>query len=248
MAFVPRLEPVEHDGLRLLEDRAARRRGVLVAFTDRRGGVSAAPYDTLNLAERSGDERACVDVNRRRAARAAGFEVGALALARQVHGAHVIEAAPGRSGILGEADGLLVRRTGPVAGILTADCAPVIVAGEDGVALLHAGWRGLVAGVIERGVDLLDGPWAAWVGPAIRACCYEVRADVIEAFEGAGLPVVDDGRVDPPDAARAALVRAGVDAVAVAGECTACSPRFFSYRRDGITGRQGAFAALLPTT
>ncbi|CAN5615883.1 purine nucleoside phosphorylase YfiH [soil metagenome] len=226
-------------------DPVARATGVLVAFGDRHGGVSRAPYDTLNLAARGGDDPSCVRVNRRRAAHAAGFDARALALARQVHGAEVMEVGAGASGVLGEADGLVARTPGPVLAMLTADCAPVVVAGADGVALLHAGWRGLVAGVVGRGVARVGVPRAAWIGPAIRSCCYEVGREVMDAFERAGLPTLGD-RVDPADAARSALTRAGVERVAVADECTACSARYFSYRRDGVTGRQGAFAALLP--
>jgi YfiH family protein len=241
----PRLARVERAGVGVLEDRGARRRGVLVAFTERHGGVSPAPFDTLNLSARPGDARARVDENRRRAGAAAGFAAGDLVLARQVHGAELLEAGPRARGVLGEADALVARRPGPVLGILTADCAPVIVAGDAGVAIVHAGWRGLVAGVVARGARAVGRAWGAWVGPSIRACCYVVGGEVAEAFAGAGLPVAAPDRVDPGAAAEAALLRAGVRRVASSRECTSCSPRFFSHRRDGVTGRQGAFAALL---
>ncbi len=232
------------NGVSLLVDEGAHERGLLVAFSDRNGGTSPAPYDTLNLAASVGDERDEVMRNRARVARAAGFDLDALVLARQVHGIDIIDVARGESGVIGVADGLVARTAGPVLGILTADCAPVLVEGVTGVAVLHAGWRGLAAGIIERGIEELAGGLAAWVGPAVRACCYEVGSEVIEAFERHGLPVHDEGHVDPAAAAAFALERAEVPSVTVAQECTSCSPRYFSYRRDRVTGRQGAFISI----
>jgi copper oxidase (laccase) domain-containing protein len=110
---------------------------------------------------------------------------------------------------------------------------------------LHAGWRGLVAGVIEAGIATLGSPLRAWIGPCIRACCYEVGSEVVEAFRSKDLPVADRSHVDIAEAATAALSRAGVSQVAVSDACTCCNPSYFSYRRDGVTGRQGAFAARL---
>jgi YfiH family protein len=163
----------------------------------------------------------------------------------QVHAADVIDVGPDDAGVVGEADGLFSATPGPVLAILAADCAPVILWGADGVAIVHAGWRGLVAGVVAKGVERVGAVHAAWVGPAIRACCYEVGAEVIAAFRDAGLPVADESHVDPGLAAGAALADAGVQRVAIAGLCTSCDDRFFSYRRDGVTGRHGAFVSLL---
>ncbi len=222
-------------------DESARERGWLVAFADRRGGVSEAPYNWLNLAARVEDDPAHVEENRRRAAAAVGFEPESLALARQVHEVGVVEVTEG--GMAGSADGLVTKEGGPVAAILTADCAPVVVANADAVAVLHAGWRGLVAGIIERGVEHIGGAEAAWIGPSIRDCCYEVGPEVVEAFREKGLPG-GDGRVDTALAARTALTRLDVESIAVAPNCTHCDPNYFSYRRDGVTGRQGAFAGL----
>jgi polyphenol oxidase len=233
------------DGIDVLSDPNARSQGWLVAFTSRRGGVSAAPYDSLNLAARVGDKPDPVASNRKRAASAVGFDVEQLALARQVHEADLIEVHPGATGVLGQADGLTIDQPGPVAAILTADCAPVVIATDDSIAVLHAGWRGLVAGVVETGIEKLGDVRTAWVGPCIHSCCYEVGPEVTEAFSNKGLPVAAERRVDPAQAAAAALRNAGVDNVAVAEECTHCSNKYFSYRRDGVTGRQGAFAGLL---
>lgn len=240
----PSLERLTEHDVPFLTDRAALERGWLIAFTSRVGGVSSPPFDTLNLATSGGDAPSDVMENRRRASLAVGFSPHALAFSRQVHGAGMREMAPGEAGLLGEADVLVARQPGPVLAILTADCAPVLVTGAGGAAVAHAGWRGLVAGAVEKAVAAVAPVAAAWVGPCIHACCYEVGPEVVEAFRGAGLPVAATNRVDPAQASAFALRRAGVDRIAIADVCTACSRDWFSYRRDGVTGRQGAFLAL----
>jgi YfiH family protein len=235
------MQEIVSEGLRLLVDETPFAR---VWFTDREGGVGRPPYDSLNLAARVGDDPQDVELNRKRVAQAAGFDLSTLALARQVHGADAIEVHPGMNGVVGEADVLVTRSPGVVIGILTADCAPVIVAGEDAIAVAHAGWRGLVAGAIERAIEEVGRVAHAWVGPAIRACCYEVGPEVVSAFEDAGLPVEGPRCVDPVRAAVAALERAGIEIIEAAEPCTMSDLRYFSHRRDGVTGRQGAFASL----
>jgi len=241
-----RLTETHRHGLRLLVDAEAAGRGVLVGFSDRNGGISDAPFDTLNISRSVGDATQATE-NRRRVAGALGFDEDELMGLRQMHGAEVLEAEPGGSGVRGEGDGLVARAPGVVLSVLSADCVPVLLEGERGVAALHAGWRGLVAGVLERGVAAVAPVRAAWIGPAIEACCYEVGREVTDAFDAAGLPVAGERRVDPPVAARAVLQRAGVNNIAVAGECTACLANYFSYRRDGATGRQGGFIAMTRT-
>ena len=245
MEATAQLKPFAIDGIDVLTDPVARERGWLVAFTSRRGGVSSNPYDTLNLAARVGDDPGSVTENRRRAAAAVGFDPRRLALARQVHAKDLVDVGASDSGVLGEADGLTVRQPGPVAAILTADCAPVVVASASAIGVLHAGWRGLVAGVIEAGLEAIGSVESAWIGPCIHACCYEVGDEVTEAFVAHDLPVAGHRRVDPAQAAAAALRRSGVTNVTIAEECTHCDSNYFSYRRDGVTGRQGAFAGLL---
>ena len=240
----PRLDERTTGDLVWFSDEGARDAGLLVAFTARLGGVSKAPFDTLNLAIRVGDERADVVENRRRAGAVVGFDAGRLTLALQVHAADVIDAGPDDSGVLGEADGLFAATPGPVLGILAADCAAVALWGANGIAIVHAGWRGLVAGVVAKGVERVGEVHGAWIGPSIHACCYEVGPEVVAAFRDAGLPVADDSHVDPGCAAAAALRDAGVERVAMSEVCTSCDPRFFSYRRDGVTGRHGAFVSL----
>ena len=216
---------------------------VNVVFTDRHGGMSPAPYDSLNLGLFVGDDEQNVIENRGRVARAAELDADAFALARQVHGADVIEVSAADCGIVGEADVLVTETVRKPIGILTADCAPVIIEGSVRVAVVHAGWRGVVGGAVEAGLAAVGDAQRAWVGPSIHSCCYEVGAEVIAAFEALDLPV-DGDRVDPGRSAAELLRRAGVEEVVVSEVCTHHDPDYFSYRRDGTTGRQGAFAWL----
>jgi copper oxidase (laccase) domain-containing protein len=119
-----------------------------------------------------------------------------------------------------------------------------VVAGQGVVAVAHAGWRGVVAGVVGAAVEAVGEVTCAWVGPSIHACCYEVGPEVIQAFSDQDLPIAGPDRVDPGGAAVVQLRRHGVDTIVRSSECTFCDRRYFSYRRDGLTGRQGAFATL----
>jgi YfiH family protein len=136
--------------------------------------------------------------------------------------------------------------------LLTADCLPVAIARRNGdrpaLAVLHVGWRGLLAGIVANGAAVLgDGPLAAAIGPGIGPCCYEVGAEVAEPFEREfGAEVVKDTKLDLWRAAELALRRAGVAEVERTDLCTFCHAElFFSHRRDrGVTGRQGVIAAV----
>ncbi len=234
--------------------------GALVVFTTRDGGISTGAYRSLNLAYHVGDDARAVTENRRRLA--AALVPGGEAPVRwrwlaQVHGAGVVAdppagPAPARSpsgpdpGPEGDASVTAAR--GVALGVLTADCAPVAIAGPRAVAAVHAGWRGLEAGVVGAAVaalrDLDDGPLAALVGPCIHAHHNEFGAadldrlarrlgDAVRARTEAGRPALD-----LPAGVRAALAGAGVERVDDVRVCTACSADLFSYRRDGVTGRQ----------
>lgn len=232
------------DALPLLTDAGApEAHGVRVAFSKRLGGVSAAPFDSLNLSPFLQDDPGAVAENHRLFCGAAAM--ASLKLVRQVHGDVVIETSVAPSGegicVLGEGDAVLAR-PGEVsaAAVLAADCVPVLLAGSGGIAAVHAGWRGLVGGVIERALGAIGDVAAAWVGPSIRGCCYEVGTEVIQAFRDAGLPGSGERSVDPGAAAVAILRRSGVGDVQAARDCTSCDPTLFSFRRDGVTGRQAA--------
>jgi YfiH family protein len=171
----------------------------------------------------------------------------------QVHGTRVIEFAAA-AGHPPAADGALARRPGQVLAVMTADCLPVLLADRAGsvVAVVHAGWRGLAAGVIEEAVRAMGqapGTLLAWLGPAIGPLAYEVGAEVREAFvradPGAAAGFAARGADRPGKyladlyaLARHRLSRLGVEAVYGGRACTYSEPqRFFSYRRDGETGR-----------
>ena len=228
-------EPFAWAGAHVAVDLGHGARGL---FTTRRGGVSAAPYDALNLGRWTDDDPAAVQENRRRVLALTGRD--AFAQGRQVHGAEVVRA--GDALDLVDADGQATARTDVAALVLTADCLPVLLAAGGAVAAVHAGWRGLTAGVLEEGLAALrdvggGGPVAAAVGPAACGRCYEVGDEVRAAF---GLPAA--GRPEPIDLkaiARERLERAGATVHDV-GLCTMHGERlFFSHRADGgVTGRQ----------
>jgi purine-nucleoside/S-methyl-5'-thioadenosine phosphorylase / adenosine deaminase len=222
--------------------------GYEVVFTTRLGGVSEGPYASLNLGRKSGDEVARVDENRRIACESIGADVDKLALNYQVHSNRVMQAAPGARGE--HADGLWTDE--PLLPILamSADCLPIVLARANGatpaIAVLHAGWRGLLGDIAASGVRAVgDGSLAAAIGPAIGPCCYEVGEEVAAPFrERFGGDVVRNGRLDLWTSAERALRAAGVTQVDRFDCCTACGPEnFFSHRRDaGNTGRQGVIA------
>jgi YfiH family protein len=216
-----------------------------VLFTTRRGGVSEGPYASLNLGESTGDDRSAVAANHARLRDLAG---GArVARCRQVHGRAVLRQAPGAE--RPEADGIATSVPGVAALVVTADCLPVALSAPGAVAMVHAGWRGLAAGVLDEGVAALrdlgaDGPVTAAIGPGAGGCCYEVGDEVREAF--ADVPEARSGRaIDLKAVATARLRGAGVAEIHDTGLCTMCDARFFSHRRDqGTTGRQGGIAWL----
>jgi YfiH family protein len=216
-----------------------------VAFSTREGGVSEGPYASLNLGRATADEPERVNENRRRLCAEIGAEPDALALNYQHHSAAVLRARAGSR--VARGDGIWTDERGLPVLVLAADCVPIALARANGsepaLALLHAGWRGLLEGIVPAGVSALGSrTFAAAVGPAIGPCCYEVGEDVADRFRRAfGFGLYRDGRLDLWTAAERALRAAGCIRVDRVDLCTACSPeRFFSHRRDeGLTGRQG---------
>ena len=221
-----------------------------VAFSTREGGVSEGPYASLNLGRATADEPERVNENRRRLCAEVGAEPDALALNYQHHSANVLRARAGSRDERG--DGIWTDERGLPVLALAADCLPIALARANGsqpaLALLHAGWRGLLEGIVPAGVSALGSrTFAAAVGPAIGPCCYEVGEDVADRFRRAfGFGLYRDGRLDLWTAAERALRAAGCARVDRVDLCTACSPeRFFSHRRDeGLTGRQGVIGCI----
>jgi YfiH family protein len=211
--------------------------GAGALFTTRRGGVSSGPFDSLNLGVKTADERANVDENRRRVAAAVGQPWERFLYGWQVHGATLRRATEPRSQVTQE-DGQVTELTGHPALVFVADCTPVLLVSDDGVAALHCGWRGTAAGIVENGVAALAGPVRALIGPGARGCCYEVGEEVHEAF--AGYDARRGRNLELVAVIRAKLAAAGVDEIHDVGLCTMCwYGLFFSHRRDGgVTGRQ----------
>jgi polyphenol oxidase len=215
--------------------------GCLVGFTTREGGVSEGPYASLNLGRMTGDEPARVDENRRRACAELGLDADDLAINRQIHSPTVHRAHRGARGEPG--DGLWTDEPGIPMLALSADCVPIAVSGNGRLVVLHAGWRGLLEGVVAAGVEAIGGGDAAIVGPAIGPCCYEVGPEVSERFEA---DLTRNRRLDLWTAAERLLRACGVPRVERVDLCTHCNPQlFFSHRRDGKPrGVQGVIGAL----
>jgi polyphenol oxidase len=225
---------------------------VRALVTTRGGGVSRGSHASLNLGGHVGDLPAAVERNRGVLARHLPSEPLWL---QQVHGTTVVRADEASPGV--EADAAFTRRAGVVCAVMTADCLPVLLCDRGGsvVAAAHAGWRGLVAGVLERTVEAMDVEPAdlmAWLGPAIGPKAFEVGDEVRVAF-CAHDPIAADAFVagvrpgkwmaDIDSLARQRLRAAGVGRIDGGGVCTVADPeRFYSYRRDGVTGR---FASLV---
>jgi hypothetical protein len=226
-----------------------------VAFSTRLGGVSDGPYASLNLGILTDDDPSRVVENRRRLAAEVGVDAETATMAWQVHGADVARA-DGRGVVrpgtpFERCDGLWTDEPGRGLMLLAADCLPVALARTNGtprLAVLHVGWRGLLAGIVAAGARALgDGPVAAAIGPGIGPCCYEVGDEVATPFrERFGDDVLSGRNLDLAEATERTLHAAGAESVERVRLCTSCEEElFFSHRRDrGITGRQGVVAAL----
>ncbi len=219
--------------------------------TTRLGGISAAPYDTLNLGLHVGDDPVRVNRNRQSLA---PFMPSEPVWLEQVHGVEVANADLAACRVV--ADASVARQRGSVCVVMTADCLPVLLCDEGGtvVGAAHAGWRGLCDGVIEATVKemgIAPQKLMAWLGPAIGPDAFEVGAEVRAAFMAhdangaeAFKPYGEQGKylADIYLLARQRLGALGITRVYGDGFCTYRQPdKFFSYRRDGVTGRMGTF-------
>ena len=221
-------------------------------FTTRSGGVSTGAYASLNLGAHVGDEPELTAENRRRVAT---LLPAAPVWLNQVHGVNVVRAEElvGSAANVAPADASVTAQRGVPCAVMVADCLPVLFSTKDGsqVGAAHAGWRGLLSGVLERTVEALDTDpldVIAWLGPAIGPNAFEVGAEVFAAFTSAAASDASafretSGRRDKFLAdiyalARARLLRAGIKKVFGGDFCTVSDPaRFFSYRRHAKTGR-----------
>lgn len=224
--------------------------------TTRSGGVSAGPWASMNLGQHCGDDPQAVAENR---ALLEGVLPAKPFWLQQVHGTRVVQhpgSLPGQQPAI-EADAQFSSDPGAVCAILTADCLPVVFCDRQGsqVAAAHAGWRGLAAGVLENTIAAMNAPASeilAWLGPAIGPSAYEVGSDVKDAFsqdqvDGANAFVEHGSRwlFDLYAMARHRLHKAGVAHISGGKYCTLSDPsRFFSYRRDRVTGRMATLVWL----
>lgn len=224
--------------------------GVRAVVTTRLGGVSAPPFASFNLGTHVGDSEFAVLRNRKILQRELGLPDAPRWL-NQVHGNAVVDAADGDHNA--RADGSFARTQGAVCVVMTADCLPILLCDQSGqaVAALHGGWRGLAAGIVESGIRALgcaSTEVMAWLGPAIGPRAFEVGADVRYAFvqiderhAGAFVPAGDRWLADIYELARTQLEALGVTAIYGGNGCTYTDrERFYSYRRDGITGRMAS--------
>jgi YfiH family protein len=229
--------------------------GVRAAFTLRTGGVSRAPFDSLNVGRHVGDDAGAVEENRRRIAHLLELPAEPAWL-EQVHGVQVADldcAASAR-----RADAAVTHAAGRICAVQVADCLPVLLAARNGaaVAAAHCGWRGLASGVLEatvRALGVTAGELCAWLGPAIGPAAFEVGEEVRAAFlaqdERAALAFAANSRgrwqCDLFALARQRLAILGVQGVFGGGLCTYSDPvRFFSFRRDASCGRMAALVWL----
>jgi len=216
----------------------------------RHPGCSQAPYDSWNLATHVHDCAAHVADNRKLLMHRLGLPTQPLWL-EQIHGTHMLKLDDHGEGADTRADGSYTRSPDRVCAVLTADCLPALICNRDGseVAAVHAGWRGLAAGVLESALQCFQSPaqdLLVWLGPAIGPAAFEVGAEVMQVFtqhdaqaRQAFVACKDDKFLaDIYQLARQRLQRAGVTAVYGGDHCTFTEPaRFYSYRRDGTTGR-----------
>ena len=237
--------------------------GAEILFSDRTGGVSAPPFDTANAGYTRGDDPANVDENRGRIGAALGGPgsdpVEWISL-HQVHGARVYPAdiaGPTVGRPAPEADAAVSAESDAVLSVLTADCAPVALVAPGAIGAVHAGWRGVLAGVLEAAVAEIrqrsPGPITAVIGPCIHPECYEFSAADLNPIaarlgpEVAGRTADGQLALDLPVAVALALTEVGVTDITDVGVCTACSADHFSHRRDGrlhgVTGLQTMLVA-----
>lgn len=234
--------------------------GVRALVTTRQGGASAGPWTSFNLATHVGDDAAAVTANRAQLRRSLPADPPWLT---QVHGTRCVDAALAQSGV--EADASFTRRRGVVCAVLTADCLPVLLCDDSAraVSAMHAGWRGLADGVIEAGVAAMNVPGErlmAWLGPAIGPAAFEVGADVRDAFlahpslggqAAHAFTPVGTGKwlCDIYLLARQRLHAVNIRRIAGAVRLDTAShnfctvrdvDRFYSFRRDGVTGRMAS--------
>lgn len=249
------LTPQARETLSMYPIEFARHFGIHAFVTDRFGGVSAAPYDSLNLGSHVGDDPANVTENRRRVAEAIGVKSDKLVIIQQAHGTAVVaahEATPQSTGdvIIDYGDGFALA-------ILVADCVPLLLVDEDSprLGVVHAGWKGLAGGVLRSAMSNFEHPESVHVflGPSISAEAYQVGPEVTEQFANVPGAVQPDGgdrsRLDLRHIASSQLIELGVsdDRITRSRQTTDGGETFFSDRAQRPCGRFALVAQRVTT-
>lgn len=252
-----------HSVVVLTDDALYEHIGTRIAFTQRGGGYSAPPYASLNLGDHVGDDLDAVARNRELLMGTMGVDVSryaSLVVPKQVHGDALVcvegNLADAQAAARAGADGIVCVQDDVPVLLAFADCVPVVVVAPTGAfAVLHAGWRGALAGIAGKGAKALAqaagcavSSCNAYIGPHIGACCYETSQEILDRFVQRYGGVCDAGsrHLDLTAAVSASLIEASIERERICDSmsCTSCSnDRYFSYRADGkVTGRHGAFA------
>jgi len=222
------------------------------AFASTRiGGCSKSPYEGLNLGMHVGDDPILVQSNRDLLQQQTEMPTAPVWL-NQTHSTVVLEVVQPTNDVL-NADGVITSSPNVVCSAMTADCLPVLITNTQGtqVAAVHAGWRGLAGGIVENALTHFSNDVMLWLGPAIGPQAFEVGEDVLQAFldydskaATAFVPGKQQGKwwANMATLTRLRMAKLGIDQVFDSGLCTYQDPqRFYSYRRDGVTGRQATF-------
>ena len=234
-------------------------------FSTRQGGVSRGFLSSMNFSEERGDDAENIAENRRRLFAAAGFENLPLITGRQSHTVNIAEvSAVDADKSFEDTDGFITADPGVVIGVKTADCVPVLLAGENYVGAVHAGWRGSVGGILQRAIELFakrgeePSKIRAAIGPCIHSCCFEVKEDFIESVTGMrGVAFAEKYIFKTGGGYYADLVRINTDTllssgvpeenISVSGFCTCCNPeKYFSHR--ATAGKRGTMLAVISKT
>lgn len=222
--------------------------GVRVASSTRLGGISLAPFDSLNLAQHVGDCPQDVEKNRSLFSDYAHLPAQPIWL-NQVHGNEVIRLTDKHALLPPQGDAAITNEAHTVCAIMTADCVPILICDKKGteVAAIHAGWKGLANGIIQNTINAFDDKnLTAWIGPCIGPSAYRIDTKVYEKLAKCHIDAAKaftqvsnkQWLANLPYLARLQLCACGVDAITHSGYCTFERPeQFFSYRREGQTGR-----------
>jgi YfiH family protein len=224
---------------------------VLVHFTNRHGGVSTAPFWSNNLALHVKDDATAVMENRLEACKKLGVSV--LVSMDQVHGTHVEIIQTPQPHTIAKCDGLLTQRKGVGLMVLTADCTPVLLHDPETqtIGALHVGRKGAFDGIVPHAIKRMQHAFGTvpktlhvWLGPSIGECCYEIDGEVLAYAKANFAPYLQGKKLNIHALITDQLYDAGVKHICANTECTCCDRNYFSYRRDGITGRQAGVIML----